>query len=75
MSDFMFGVIRHKPTKREERVRERIANKHGATFVRIKQADGGFLGGFSARNYGEPFNRSLAFAVLSDVNAALGKEG
>lgn len=67
-SPFMFGVCRERLSKREVNRRQRIARKHGATFVYPGAIPGSETRGwFECPNRGEPFNEATAKAVLSEV--------
>jgi hypothetical protein len=70
MSEFMFGVSRTKPTRRDSRKIERIAKRHGATFVEANLPGTGYQSWFSAPNLGSPFDQERAAAVAVDLETA-----
>ena len=73
MSEYMFGVCRHKVSDRESRRRDRICRQEGGLgYQQIDDSHGTAIGGrwvgwYAGPNYGEPFDRDLASAVLSRV--------
>lgn len=71
MSEFMFSTSRTRVTDVARRKLERIAKRHGASFVEVSGPQfGGYLSWFTARNLGSPFDRDRANAVAADIAAA-----
>lgn len=65
MSEYMFGVTA-KVTKTEGRRRDKIARKHGGTFVGPLTIPGeSGKGWFAIPNLGDPFNRKREREILS----------
>ena len=68
MSDYFFGVTKAKITKKEAARRQRIAAKHGATFVGPVDLPGNqSTGWFACPNRGEPFDSQIARAVMAEL--------
>ena len=68
----MFGVRNSgDPTPSAERKRlYAIAERHGADFTEIRDANGTYRRWFEVVNRGEPFNSRTANAVMADVDGA-----
>jgi hypothetical protein len=65
MSEYIFGVTNEPVTKAEGRRRDRIASKHGGSFVGPVSIPGNRARGwFVIENKGEPFNRRRAGEIL-----------
>ena len=70
MSAFLFGVRRGKLTPAEERLRERVAKRHGVCHVYARIPGTGLQSWFEATvGRGFPFDRDLAAAVARDLEA------
>lgn len=78
MSEFMFGVTKNKPTRREAAKIATIARRHKATFVEVNVREdaapginnGRYQAWFAGPNYGSPFDQRMASAVEADIDAA-----
>lgn len=70
MSEYLFGVINDRKFTARERARiQRIASKHGATFVNPHLPEG-WRAWFAAKNMGDPFDSARSRAVLGDLAEA-----
>lgn len=67
MSAFLFGVRRGKLTPAEERLRERVAKRHGVCHVYARIPGTGLQSWFAARNWGDVRNDALARAVQLEL--------
>lgn len=67
MSQFMFGVSRHRVSKSVERKLETIAKRHGAELVVCVLPGTGYQRWFTGPNYGAPFDGALSSAVYADI--------
>ena len=63
----MFGVHREWLDADECKRRDQIANKHGVTFVQIKDPGGGWISWFAGPNLGDPFDRWRAARVREEL--------
>lgn len=71
MSEFMFSVSRTRVTAKQVRQLQRIAKKHGASFIEVSGPQfGGYQSWFTSRNMGAPFDQQRADAVAADIAAA-----
>lgn len=70
MSEFMFGVSRAKPTRKDAKRMERIARKHGCSLIEGTFPGDGYKRWFAGPNRGHPFDQALADAVYADLEAA-----
>ena len=67
MIEYLFGVGNGDVSDREKSRVNRIAQKHGAAFVRYRGPEGHGRYWFSGPNRGEPFDSKMAQAVLQEV--------
>ncbi len=70
MSEYMFGVKRGKISPKIVRKIERIAKRHGVTFVAATIPGTGPQNWFAGPNLGHPFDQAMARAVFADLDAA-----
>ncbi len=68
--EYMFGVRRGKIDRKIVRKIERIAKKHGVTFVYADIPGNGTQAWFAGPNYGSPFDAALARSVFADLEKA-----
>lgn len=73
MSQFMFGVSREKPTRKEARRLARIAKHHGAELVECTLPGTGYQRWFEGPNLGHPFDQAMADAVYADIGDTEGR--
>ena len=66
MSGFLFGAGNGRVSQREGKRCDRIAQKHGASFVWVKMPEGPRFW-FACPNRGNPFDRDTAEAVMFEV--------
>ena len=69
MSEFMFGVSRKKPTRRDAQHMKHVAKKHGARLVEAVLPGTGYQRWFTAPNLGDPFDHQRAAAIYDDLHA------
>jgi hypothetical protein len=75
VSEFLFGVMKVRPTRVQARALVRIARRHYVMFIEADMAGIGYQCWFAApRSYGAPFDDQLASRVADDV-AELGPLG
>lgn len=70
MSEYMFGVSRSKPSRRDAARMDRIAKRHGARLVEATIPGIGYQRWFAGPNLGFPFDAAMASAVCDDLRAA-----
>lgn len=70
MSEYMFGVSRSKPSRRNAARMNRIAKRHGAYLVEATIPGTGYQRWFCGPNRGFPFDAAMASAVFADLRAA-----
>lgn len=66
MSEYMFGVSRRKPSRKDAKKMERVAERHGCTFVEANLPEG-YRRWFAAPNRGAPFDRQTENAVMAEL--------
>ena len=67
MGEHFFGTGRGRVSARESARLERIARRHGASFVAVSLPGDGPRYWFLCPNRGEPFDGETARAVMADV--------
>ena len=70
MSQFMFGVSRLKPTRKDAKIMARVAKKYECYFIETSLPGTGYQRWFSGPNFGHPFDQAMAKAVYADLEAA-----
>lgn len=68
--EYFFLVGRGYVDDRTRAAVDRVAAKHGVTFVRVNLPGEGWRFWFSGPNRGAPFDRELAARVRADLDAA-----
>ena len=66
MSEFFFGAGNGRVSQREGKRCDKIAQKHGASFVWVAMPEGHRFW-FASPNRGNPFDRDTAAAVMAEV--------
>lgn len=67
MSQYLFGVKNGKLDAKEQRLRRRVAKKHGVEWVYVNLPGDGYRSWFAGPNLGFPFDRNLSDAVHADL--------
>ena len=70
MSEYMFGVSKQKPTRKQAATMRRVAKRHDATLIETTLPGTGYQRWYTTRNYGAPFDAATARAVYADLVAA-----
>ena len=70
MSQYLFGVSKHRPTRKQAEKIEAIAGKHNVDFYQAQLPGVGYQSWFGGPNRGHPFDEQLARAVLDDIREA-----
>lgn len=70
MSEYHFGVSRVRILRRDAKEIERIAKKHGVTFIETTLPGTGYQRWFAGPNLGYPFDKALSDAVYADMDAS-----
>lgn len=70
MSQFMFGISRQKPTRKEAKIMERAAKAEGCDFIEADLPGTGYQRWFAGPNMGFPFDRDMANRVKARIEKA-----
>ena len=66
----MFGVRRGALKKSQEKLRNKIAKKHGIDWTCVNLPGDGWQSWFAGPNRGNPFDRDLQNTVLAELHAS-----